>query len=81
MTRHGPRTLELEALSGEYAVCRLPADLDCVLALALAKDPVDRFDSGAEFADALAKAARGRLPSHLRDRADDALRRHPWSTS
>jgi hypothetical protein len=26
MTRHGPRTLELEALSGEYAVCRLPAD-------------------------------------------------------
>ena len=24
--RHGPHVLELEALSGEYAICRLPAD-------------------------------------------------------
>ncbi len=26
MTRHGPRVIELEALDGEYAICRLPAD-------------------------------------------------------
>ncbi|MCC6524383.1 MAG: protein kinase, partial [Polyangiaceae bacterium] len=60
-------------------VVRLPSDVDRVLALALAKDPKDRFDSGAEMAQALEAAARRRLAPELRARADELLSRAPWS--
>jgi serine/threonine-protein kinase len=57
---------------------RLHEDVDRVLAIALAKDPWERFDSGAELADALDKGSRGRLPDALRARADRLLQEHPW---
>ena len=59
-------------------VAKLPRDVDAVLAVALAKDPDDRFDSAAEFTTALEAAARGRLGSDLRRRAERILRRLPW---
>ena len=62
------------------AIARLPADVDAVLAIALAKDPRDRFDSGVELAAQLAAAALGRLPVELARRAEALLRRHPWAT-
>ena len=60
-------------------LARLPSDVDRVLAVALAKRPADRFDSGAAMADALDAAARRRLPTELRARADELLARMPWS--
>jgi hypothetical protein len=57
---------------------KLHGDVDSVLAIALAKDPWERFDSGAELADALEKANRGRLPGALRERAQRILDEHPW---
>jgi serine/threonine-protein kinase len=60
------------------ALAELPADVDRWFALALAKQPGDRFASGAAMADALAAALAGALPSALRDRADAAMRAHPW---
>jgi serine/threonine protein kinase len=59
-------------------VAPLPAATDWVLAIAMAKDPADRFDSGAEFAQALDAAARGRLDASLRVRAERLLARLPW---
>ena len=56
----------------------LPKDVDLVLALALAKDPADRFDSAADMAQALDAAARGKLDAALRARAERLLQRLPW---
>jgi len=43
----------------------IPPDVDLVLAIALAKDPADRFASALSLANALASAARSALaPSH-----------------
>jgi serine/threonine-protein kinase len=61
------------------SVASLPRDVDAVLAIALAKEPADRFDSGAELADALDRAARRRLPAAWRERAQDVLERDPWA--
>jgi serine/threonine-protein kinase len=71
VNRMPPRPSEVAA--------NLHADVDAVLAIALAKDPRARFDSAAEMADALAKAERGRLPQALRQRAAKVLAKHPWS--
>ncbi|HEY8040593.1 MAG TPA: serine/threonine-protein kinase, partial [Polyangiaceae bacterium] len=56
----------------------LPPEVDLVLALALAKDPADRFDSAAELAQALDAASRGRLDAALRARAQRLLARLSW---
>jgi serine/threonine-protein kinase len=57
----------------------LPRDIDDALAVALAKDPALRFDSGPALADALAAAAAGALPTDLRERAERILRKQRWS--
>jgi serine/threonine-protein kinase len=62
------------------AVAELPADVDAALAIGLAKDPVDRFDSAAELRDALADALAGTLDPELRDRAAGLVARSPWGT-
>ena len=56
----------------------LPEDVDCVLAIGLAKEPDDRFSSGQELADALEAATRGALSPTLRDRAATLLANFPW---
>ncbi len=58
----------------------LPPDVDRVLALALAKEPGDRFASATELADALTAAIAGKLPRRLRERADAVTEGHPWGT-
>jgi hypothetical protein len=57
---------------------RLTGDMDAVMAIALAKDPADRLDRAADLADAFEKAARGRLPGELRERARNVLTLNPW---
>ncbi|WP_428262276.1 protein kinase domain-containing protein [Haliangium sp.] len=57
----------------------LGEDVDLVLALALAKEPRERFESGAAFADALVAAAQGQLDPYLRRRARVLLRKLPWA--
>jgi serine/threonine-protein kinase len=57
---------------------KLNSDIDGVLAIAMAKDPWERFDSAAEFADALENARKERLPAALRERAARLQRTHPW---
>ena len=59
----------------------LPADVDLVLAIALAKDPADRFDSAAEFAQALDAAARGRLDARAPGPRRAAPARLPWGAA
>jgi serine/threonine protein kinase len=59
----------------------LPADVDRVLALALAKKPSDRPASASELAGAFGAAAQERLPAALRARADAILRARPWGSA
>jgi serine/threonine-protein kinase len=61
-------------------VAPLPSEIDLVLAIAMAKDAADRFESAAEFAQAVDAAARGRLDAALRTRAERLLSRLPWGT-
>lgn len=56
----------------------IPEDVDRVLAIALAKKPDDRFQSGAELAKALADASKGALDPTLRTRADRLITAMPW---
>ncbi len=56
----------------------LPADVDLVLAVGLAKRPDDRFPTGAALADALADALHGQLSPALRSRAQQLLALQPW---
>jgi eukaryotic-like serine/threonine-protein kinase len=67
---------EMPPRPGEMAP--LPGAVDQVLAIALAKDPVDRFDSAPELAAALAEAADGRISPALARRADRVLASQPW---
>jgi len=60
---------------------KLPADVARVLALGLAKAPVDRVATAMDLATALAAAARSELSDELRGRADALLAVQPWSTS
>jgi len=53
-------------------------DVSRVLALALAKDPDDRFGTAPALAAALAAAVAGSLPADVATRADAFLRDHPW---
>lgn len=56
----------------------LPSEVDLVLAVAMAKDEKDRFESASAFADALDAASRGEIDPHLRARADALLAKHAW---
>jgi serine/threonine-protein kinase len=59
----------------------LPSDVDLVLALALAKDPRERWASVRELADALVAASRRQLDAAARTRAHAVLRACPWGQS
>jgi serine/threonine-protein kinase len=58
----------------------VPADVDRVLALGLAKDRKDRFATAIELATWFASAVRDSLTSEQRQRADDLAARQPWGT-
>jgi serine/threonine-protein kinase len=58
----------------------LPADVDRVLALGLAKNPADRFATATELATWFTAAVNDGLTHEQRRRADDLLGRHPWGT-
>jgi serine/threonine-protein kinase len=58
----------------------IPKDVDQVLAIALAKEPRDRFASALELARALVDAARHELPVAVRERAAAVLRARPWGS-
>ncbi len=62
------------------SLVEMPRDVDRVLAIAMAKSRVNRFDSGLELADALARAASSNLDPALRDRGDAIIEAHPWGT-
>ncbi len=61
------------------ALAPLRPDLDAALAIAMAKDPDDRFASASELAAAVEAASRGRLDEAVRARAARLLSRLPWS--
>ena len=56
----------------------LPADVDRVLAIGLAKHPADRFSTAVELAGWFALAVRDELTPEQRRRADELLAHHPW---
>jgi serine/threonine-protein kinase len=59
------------------ALAAIPADVDLVLAIGMAKDPRLRFATAGELADALARAIEGKLPGAIRDRARAIT--DPWA--
>ena len=59
----------------------LPPDVDLVLALALAKDPAERFASALDVAAALRAAFEGHEDPALRVHAQTLLAALPWGTS
>jgi eukaryotic-like serine/threonine-protein kinase len=60
------------------SVATLPADVDLVLAVGLAKDPADRFGTATEFADALASALTSSLEDSIRARGRKLIARGAW---
>ncbi len=58
----------------------LHPEIDAVLAVGLAKNRDERFDTAAEFAHALKAASRGRLEHRYRVRAERLVSRHPWGS-
>ena len=56
----------------------LPPEVDDVLAIALAKQPEDRFASAAELADAFRAATAGQIAPELRRRAAKLVAENPW---
>jgi serine/threonine-protein kinase len=60
------------------AVVDVPRDVDLVFTIALAKEPRERFDSGAALADALEAALASRLDGTLKRRATKLLETFPW---
>ena len=59
----------------------LPADVERVLAIGLAKEPRDRFATVEAFALALSAAVRGELTGAERRRADALIEANPWGTA
>jgi eukaryotic-like serine/threonine-protein kinase len=62
-------------------IASLPAEVDAVLAIAMAKAPAERFDNAAEFATALEAAGRGKIEPSLSVRAERILAKHPWDSA
>jgi len=58
----------------------VPADIDRVLALGLAKDPRDRFATAVELAAWFAAAVDANLDPDQRRRADEVIAKYPWGT-
>jgi serine/threonine-protein kinase len=58
----------------------LPADVDRVLAVGLAKDVRDRFATADELARWFAVAVQESLTSDQRRRADELAEKQPWGT-
>jgi len=58
----------------------LPRDFDYALAIALAKEPSERFPSAPELAQALRAASRQALTPSMRARALAILRARPWGS-
>ncbi len=61
------------------AAAPLPEELDLALAVAMAKDPADRFESPWELAMALEQASQGRLEATVRARAERLVTELPWA--
>jgi eukaryotic-like serine/threonine-protein kinase len=61
-------------------IAEVPPAVDAVLAVGMAKDPADRFASGAELSAALAAALEGRSQPHIEERARALLAALPWGT-
>jgi serine/threonine-protein kinase len=59
-------------------LCELHEDVDRVLAIGMAKDRADRFDTAAELAAAMTLASDGRLDAGTRAHADALVGRHAW---
>jgi len=59
-------------------LAEIPELFDAVLIIGMAKRAKDRFNSGAELADALAAAAEGEIDRRLALRAKDLEYVHPW---
>jgi serine/threonine-protein kinase len=59
----------------------LPSDVDRVLAIALAKNPRDRFESAVELAAALRDASKYALDPAIRARGAKLLFAHPWGST
>ena len=57
-----------------------PPDVDLALAIALAKDREQRFESTVAFAQAFEAAAAGALAPALRTRAKAQLEQHAWDS-
>jgi serine/threonine protein kinase len=58
----------------------LSVDVDDVLAIALAKSPSDRFESGAALVAALEDVIRERINPAMRERARELQRAYPWAS-
>jgi hypothetical protein len=61
---------------GPSSLAKVAPEVELVLAIGLAKDPRDRFQTAGELADALAAAIDGRISDTLRTRA---LRSGAWA--
>jgi serine/threonine-protein kinase len=61
------------------SLLRLHRDVDLALAIALAKQPADRFSSADELADAFEAALAGHLADTYRKRATALLAKLPWT--
>jgi serine/threonine-protein kinase len=59
----------------------LPADIELVLALGLAKEPAERFQSAGELSAAFGLALHNALGEELRARAWALLAKMPWGSA
>ncbi|MGE5186629.1 MAG: serine/threonine-protein kinase, partial [Acidobacteriota bacterium] len=59
---------------------KVPKDLERVLAIGMAKLPVQRFATASELAEAFDAAAHGKLGRDLRERADALIAARPWGS-
>jgi serine/threonine-protein kinase len=62
-------------------VAELHVDVDAVLAIALSKQPGDRWNTVGELRVTLAAAFDGKLDPRTRRRAADLIAKHPWGTA
>ncbi len=58
----------------------LPADIDRVLAIGLAKNISDRFENALQLSQWFALAIESKLSPEQRERADELIARQPWGT-